>query len=119
MLMNYPSKQSLYYYSKGYSLDPTSVNTLWDRAILVKEVGQIDTIRPALPTAFGPGDMTFLQFPEAQTCADFDEDLAEEAAEIMEALGELREAWTILFLSHPQSPPPASVRTNPLRSGPL
>ena len=65
MLMIYPSKQSLYYYSKAYSLDPTSVNTLWDRASLVKEVGQIDTIRPALPTAFGPGDTTFLEFPEA------------------------------------------------------
>ena len=60
----------------------------------------------------------FLQFPEAQTCADFDEDLAEEAAEIMEAIWGLREVWKILFPSHPQSPP-ASVRTNPPQSGPL
>ena len=78
----------------------------------MKEVGQVDTIRPALSTAFGPGDMTFLQFPEAQTCADFDEDLAEEAAEIMKALGELREGWKILFPSYPQSPPRPSTLTH-------
>jgi len=48
------SKQALYCYSKAYSLDPTNVNTLWDRAILAKEVGQINTVRPVLPTAFRP-----------------------------------------------------------------
>jgi len=97
--MNYPGKQSLYYYSEAYSLDPTNVNTLWDRAILVKEVGWINTVRPVLPTAFGPEDMMFLQLPEAQMYANFDEDLAEEAPEITEAIG------GILFPSHPQSPP--------------
>jgi len=97
--MNYPSKQSLYYYSKAYSLDPINVNTLCDRAILAKEVGRINTVRPVLPTAFGPEDMMFLQLPEAQTYAKFDEDLAEEAPEITEVIG------GILFPSHPQSPP--------------
>ena len=47
------SKQALYCYSKAYSLDPTNVNTLWDRAILAKEIGQINTVRPVLPAAFG------------------------------------------------------------------
>ena len=46
------SKQALYCYSKAYSLDPTNVNTLWDRAILAKEIGQINTVRPVLPAAF-------------------------------------------------------------------
>jgi len=53
-------------------------------------------------------DMKFLQLPEARMYADFDEDLAEEAAESIEALGELQEAWKILLPSHPQSP--VSVR---------
>jgi len=34
-------------------------------------------------------DMMFLQLPEAQTFANFDEDLAEEAPEITEAIGKL------------------------------
>jgi len=46
------SKQALYCYSKAYSLDPTNVNTLWDRAILAKEIGQINTVRPVLLAAF-------------------------------------------------------------------
>ena len=41
------SKQALYCYSKAYSLDPTNVDALWDRAILAKEMGQINTVRAA------------------------------------------------------------------------
>jgi len=47
--------------------------------MFAKGIGQINTVRPVLSTAFGPEDMIFLQLPEAQTYADFDEDLAEEA----------------------------------------
>lgn len=39
------SKQALYCYSKAYSLDPTNVDALWDRAILAKEMGQMNTVR--------------------------------------------------------------------------
>jgi len=42
------SKQALYCYSKAYSLDPTNVDALWDRAILAKEMGQINTVRAVL-----------------------------------------------------------------------
>jgi len=42
--------------------------------------------------------------PEAQTYADFDEVLAEESPEITEVLGELREAWKILFPSQQTDP---------------
>lgn len=42
------SKQALYCYSKAYSLDPTNVDALWDRAILAKEMDQINTVRVAL-----------------------------------------------------------------------
>ena len=48
------SKQALYCYSKAYSLDPTNVNMLWDRAILAKEIGQINTVRTVLSVVFGP-----------------------------------------------------------------
>jgi len=48
------SKQALYCYSKAYSLDPTNVNALWDRAILAKEIGQINTVRVALSTLLSP-----------------------------------------------------------------
>lgn len=44
------SKQALYCYSKAYSLDPTNVDALWDRAILAKELGQINTVRAVLST---------------------------------------------------------------------
>jgi len=90
--MNYPSKEAPYCCSKTCSLDPTNVNTLWNRATLAKEIGQINTVRPVLSTAFGPEDMKFLQLTEAQTYVDFNKDLTGEAAEITEALGELREA---------------------------
>lgn len=38
------SKQALYCYSKAYGLDPTNVDALWDRAILAKEIGQMNTV---------------------------------------------------------------------------
>jgi hypothetical protein len=47
------SKQALYCYSKAYSLDPTNVNMLWDRAILAKEIGQINTVRAVLSAVLG------------------------------------------------------------------
>ena len=50
-------------------------------------------------------DMVFLQSPEARTHSDFDEDVADDAPEILEALGELREVWAVLFPSHPRVPP--------------
>ena len=80
------SKPALYYYSNAYSLDSTNVDTLWDRVIFVKEIGQMNIVRSVLPTAFCPEDLAFLQLPEAQRYVDFDKDLAEEAAEIMEAI---------------------------------
>ena len=48
------SKQALYCYSKAYSLDPTNVDALWDRAILAKEIGQINTVRAVLSTTLHP-----------------------------------------------------------------
>jgi len=48
------SKQALYCYSKAYSLDPTNVDALWDRAILAKEMGQINTVRAAPFTTCHP-----------------------------------------------------------------
>ena len=75
---------------------------MWDRVILAKEIGQINIVRPVLPTTFGPDDMMFLQFPGAQKHADFDVDLGAGAPEIMETLGEPREAWKTLFPSHPR-----------------
>jgi aminoglycoside phosphotransferase (APT) family kinase protein len=50
-------------------------------------------------------DMKFLQSPDAQTHDDFDEDLAEEASAILEALRELQEVWETLFPSRPQALP--------------
>ena len=40
--------------SPSLNVDPTNVNTSWDRATLAKEMGQINTIRPVLLTEFGP-----------------------------------------------------------------
>jgi aminoglycoside phosphotransferase len=51
-------------------------------------------------------DMKFLQLPDARTHDDFDEDLAEEAPEILEALTELQEAWKTLFPSRPRRASP-------------
>lgn len=50
------SKQALYCYSKAYSLDPTNVDALWDRAILAKEIGQMITVRFAQSILFSPAD---------------------------------------------------------------
>ena len=94
--MNYPSKQALYCYSKVYDLDLTNVHT-WGRAILAKEMGQINTERPVLPAAFCPEDVISLRLPEVQTYSDFDGKLAEEAAEIMEALFDWEERHSIFL----------------------
>jgi aminoglycoside phosphotransferase len=48
-------------------------------------------------------DIRFLQSPEARAYDDFDEDLAEEASEIMEAWGELQGVRATLFPSHLRS----------------
>ena len=50
-------------------------------------------------------DVKFLQSPEARARDDFDEDVPEDALRILEALGELREAWAELFPSPPRIPP--------------
>ena len=50
-------------------------------------------------------DMKFLQSPEAQTHADFDEDVAEDAPVILEALEELHGVWETIFPSRPRVPP--------------
>ncbi|KAI0945905.1 hypothetical protein AcV7_010019 [Taiwanofungus camphoratus] len=39
------NQQALYCYGKIYSLDPTNVNALWDRASLAKEIGDLKTAR--------------------------------------------------------------------------
>ena len=39
------NQQALYCYRKVYSLDPTNVNVLWDRASLAKEIGDLKTVR--------------------------------------------------------------------------
>lgn len=54
-------------------------------------------------------DAKFLQLPEARTCAGFDEDLAEDAPEIIEALEMFQEAWKTLFPSHPHTPHPFAL----------
>jgi len=47
-------------------------------------------------------DMKFLQSPEARTHDDFDEDVAEDAPEILEALRDLRKVWATLFRPRPR-----------------
>ena len=49
-------------------------------------------------------DMEFLQSPETRTHEDFDEKVAEEAPEILEASGGLQELQKRLFPSRPQVP---------------
>jgi hypothetical protein len=39
------NQQALYCYGKLYSLDPTNVDALWDRASLAKEMGDLRTVR--------------------------------------------------------------------------
>ncbi len=38
-------QQALYCYRKVYSLDPTNVDALWDRASLAVEMGELKTVR--------------------------------------------------------------------------
>jgi len=38
------NQQALYCYRKVYSLDPTNVDALWDRASLAKEIGDFRTV---------------------------------------------------------------------------
>ena len=42
------NQQALYCYRKAYSLDPSNVDALWDRASLAKEIGDFRTVRPSL-----------------------------------------------------------------------
>ena len=42
------NQQALYCYRKVYSLDPSNVDALWDRASLAKEIGDFRTVRPSL-----------------------------------------------------------------------
>jgi hypothetical protein len=42
------NQQALYCYRKLYSLDPTNVDALWDRASLAKEMGDLRTVKPSL-----------------------------------------------------------------------
>ena len=46
----------------------------------------------------------YLQSPEARTHNDFDEDVAEDTPEILEALGEFWDVWATLFPSRPRHP---------------
>jgi len=50
-------------------------------------------------------DMKYLQSPDTRAHDDFDEDVAKEAPEILEALRELQEIWRALFPSRPRVPP--------------
>lgn len=49
------NQQALYCYGKLYSLDPTNVTALWDRATLAKEIGELRIVRPfpyVLPSSY-------------------------------------------------------------------
>lgn len=49
------SQQALYCYRKAYSLDPTNVDALWDRASLAKNIGEFKTVRtPSIRPASQP-----------------------------------------------------------------
>lgn len=39
------NQQAIYCYSKVYSLDPTNVDALWDRASLAKEINDLRAVR--------------------------------------------------------------------------
>ena len=43
------NQQALYCYGKIYSLDPTNVSALWDRASLAKEINDLKTVSILLP----------------------------------------------------------------------
>ncbi|KAL6299826.1 TPR-like protein [Sparassis latifolia] len=42
------NQQALYCFGKVYSLDPSNVNALWDRATLAKDIGELKTARQTL-----------------------------------------------------------------------
>ncbi|KNZ78575.1 Transcription factor tau subunit sfc4, partial [Termitomyces sp. J132] len=74
------NQQALYCYRKVYSLDPTNVDALWDRASLAKEIGELKTARNAFLAILKrfPHDLTVLaelrpiliEVSELSTCAD-------------------------------------------------
>lgn len=73
------NQQALYCYRKVYSLDPTNVDALWDRASLAKEMGEFRTARNAFLAILKrfPHDLTVLrelhtilvELSELPTCA--------------------------------------------------
>ncbi|KAG6897632.1 hypothetical protein C0992_012861 [Termitomyces sp. T32_za158] len=73
------NQQALYCYRKVYSLDPTNVDALWDRASLAKEIGDLKTARNAFFAILKrfPHDLTVLselrpvliELSELSTCA--------------------------------------------------
>ncbi|KAF7979955.1 hypothetical protein HWV62_40398 [Athelia sp. TMB] len=74
------NQQALYCYRKLYSLDPTNVDALWDRATLATELGELRTARHsylAILKRF-PHDLTTLEslrpllieLSDLKTCAD-------------------------------------------------
>ncbi|KAG6826536.1 hypothetical protein H0H92_015434, partial [Tricholoma furcatifolium] len=73
------NQQALYCYRKVYSLDPTNVDALWDRASLAKETGDLKTARNAFMAILKrfPHDLTVLaelrtiliELSELSTCA--------------------------------------------------
>ncbi|KAG2354401.1 hypothetical protein BDR07DRAFT_1306230 [Suillus spraguei] len=56
------NQQAIYCYSKVYSLDPTNVDVLWDRASLAKEINDLRVARHSLLAILKqfPHDMTVL-----------------------------------------------------------
>ncbi|KAL4078076.1 hypothetical protein J3A83DRAFT_4356769 [Scleroderma citrinum] len=56
------NQQALYCYSKLYSLDPTNVDAVWDRATLAKEINDLRTARHSLLAILKrfPHDITVL-----------------------------------------------------------
>ncbi|KAJ7594254.1 hypothetical protein C8J56DRAFT_926291 [Mycena floridula] len=73
------NQQALYCYRKLYSLDPTNVDALWDRAALAKELGDLRTARHAYLAILKrfPHDLTVLgelktiliELSDLKTCA--------------------------------------------------
>ncbi|KAF4623249.1 hypothetical protein D9613_002332 [Agrocybe pediades] len=73
------NQQALYCYRKVYSLDPTNVDALWDRASLGKEMGDLQTAKRAFLAILKrfPHDLTvlrelhtiFVELSELEPCA--------------------------------------------------
>ncbi|PPQ68724.1 hypothetical protein CVT26_003630 [Gymnopilus dilepis] len=78
------NQQALYCYRKVYSLDPTNVDALWDRASLAKEMGEFKTARNAFLAILKrfPHDLTVLrelhhilvELSDLETCASLLQD---------------------------------------------